>query len=158
MEIDKSLNEILETLLTKVEAPFEEIHIEKEKSGDKDLYRINIETEDPSTLIGFHGENIQALQHLLKVIAWKQTQKDFNILLDVDNYRKKQEDNVINLAQRKVEMARKTKKTQVLPPMSPYFRRVVHMYLAEQDYKDIVSESIGEGDHRQVTIILQNPS
>ncbi|MFC1655662.1 protein jag [Patescibacteria group bacterium] len=158
MEIDKSLKEILETLLIKIEAPFDKIHIDKEKSGDNDLYRINIETEDPSMLIGFHGENIQALQHLLKVIAWKQTKEDFNILLDVDNYRKRQEDNVINLAQRKVDMARKTKKTQVLPPMSPYFRRVVHMYLTEQDFKDIVTESIGDGDHRQVTIILQNPS
>lgn len=158
METEKSLNEILETLLIKIEAPFDKVQIEKENEGDNDLYKINIETEDPSMLIGFHGENIQALQHLLKVIAWKKTAKDFNILLDVDNYRKRQEDNVIGLAQRKVEMARKTKKTQVLPPMSPYFRRVVHMYLTQSEFSDILTESIGDGDHRQVTIILQNPS
>ena len=71
MEIEKSLMEILGTLLAKIEAPFDEIKIEKENNGDHDLYKINIETEDPSMLIGFHGENIQALQHLLKVIAWK---------------------------------------------------------------------------------------
>jgi spoIIIJ-associated protein len=156
MEIEKSLTEILETLLTKIEAPFDKINIEKDDTDKMDMYRINIETEDPSMLIGFHGENIQALQHLLKVTTWKQTQKDFNILLDVDNYRKRQEDNVINLAQRKVEMARKTRKTQVLPPMSPYFRRVVHLYLTKPEYSDIITESIGDGDHRQVTILPQN--
>jgi spoIIIJ-associated protein len=155
MEISKVLQEILETILIKIEAPFDKIIIEKEGNGDDPLFKINIETEDPSMLIGFHGENIQALQHLLKVASWKQTQKEFNILLDVDNYRKRQEENVINLAKRKVELLRKTKKTQILPPMSPYFRRVVHLYLAKEEYSDILTESIGDGDHRQVTIALK---
>lgn len=153
MEIGKVLKEILEELLIKIEAPFDDIKVEQDKHKDIDIYRINIDTEDPSMLIGFHGENIHALQHLLKVISWKKTQKEFNILLDVGNYRQKQEENVINLAKRKVEMARRTQKTQVLPPMSAYFRRVVHLYLTESEFDDVTTESIGEGDHRQVTIV-----
>jgi spoIIIJ-associated protein len=155
MDIETVLKESLEGILIKLEVPYDKVIIEKEKQKDMDLYRINIETEDPSVLIGFHGETIHAMQHLLKVIAWRQTQKEFNILLDVDNYRQRQEENVLNMAKRKVEMARKTKKTQVLPPMSGYFRRVVHLLLNENDYEDITTESIGEGDHRQVTIVLK---
>lgn len=155
MDIETALKEALEGILIKLEVPYDNVIIEKEKQKDMDLYRINIETEDPSVLIGFHGETIHAMQHLLKVIAWKQTQKEFNILLDVDNYRQRQEENVLNLAQRKVEMARKTKKTQVLPPMSGYFRRVIHLFLNSDDFSDIKTESIGEGDHRQVTIVLK---
>lgn len=156
MDIDKALKEILEELLIKLEAPFDSTIIEKEKQKDIDLYRINIETEDPSMLIGFHGETIHALQHLLKVMAWEQTKKEFNILVDVDNYRQRQEDNVIGLAKRKVEMARKTRKTQVLPPMSAYFRRVVHLFLNSNEFEDITTESIGEADHRQVTIVFKD--
>lgn len=155
MEIDKALKETLEQILVKLEAPFNEVLIEKEDQNGTDLYRLNIETEDPSMLIGFHGENIHSLQHLLKVIAWKKTKADFNILLDVDNYRQRQEQNVINLTDRKIEMVRKTKKTQVLPPMSPYFRRVVHLHVTNSEHNDVKTESIGDGDHRQVTIVYE---
>lgn len=155
MDIENALQEALEGILIKLEVPYDNVLIEKEKQKDIDLYKINIETEDPSVLIGFHGETIHAMQHLLKVIAWRQTQKEFNILLDVDNYRQRQEENVLGLAKRKVEMARKTKKTQVLPPMSGYFRRVIHLFLNSDEFKDIKTESIGEGDHRQVTIVLK---
>lgn len=155
MDIESVLKETLEDLLIKLETPFDTVNIEKEKQNDFDLYRINIETEDPSMLIGFHGETIHALQHLLKVLAWEKTKKDYNILVDVDNYRQRQEENVINLAKRKVDLARKTRKTQVLPPMSPYFRRVIHLFLNSDDFKDITTESIGESDHRQVTIIFK---
>lgn len=155
MKIDAVLKETLEQILIKLEVPFDKVIIEKEDQNGTDLYRINIETEDPSMLIGFHGENIHSLQHLLKVISWKQTNQDFNILLDVDNYRQRQEQNVINLADRKMELAHKTKKTQVLPPMSPYFRRVVHLHITNAGYKNIKTESIGDGDHRQVTIVYE---
>ena len=156
MEIDDALKETLEQILIRLEAPFDKVLIEKEDQNGTDLYRMNIETEDPSMLIGFHGENIHSLQHLLKVISWKQTKESFNILLDVDNYRQRQEDNVITLTDRKIEMARKTKKTQVLPPMSPYFRRVVHLHITNAGHSDIKTESIGDGDHRQVTIVYED--
>lgn len=156
MELETILKETLENLLIKIQAPFDEITVEKDESLDKNLFRMNIDTEDPSMLIGFHGENIHALQHLVKVISWRKTKEEFNILLDVDNYRKKQEDNVIGLADRKVEMARRTKKSQVLPPMSPYFRRVVHLHLTDSQFDDVTTESIGDGDHRQVTILLKD--
>lgn len=156
METEKVIQEVLEQLLIKLEAPFEKIEVEKEKADEMNIYRINIEAEDPSMLIGFHGETIHALQHLLKVITWKKTGDEFNIVLDVDNYRKRQEENVIGLAKRKVEMARKTRKTQVLPPMSPYFRRAIHLFLAQEEFNDIKTESIGDGDHRQVTIVYKD--
>ena len=155
MDIEKAIKEILEHLLIRLEAPYEKVNIEKEKTEENEVYRVNIEAEDPSMLIGFHGETIYSLQHLLKVLAWKKTGSEFNIVLDVDDYRKRQEDNVISLAKRKVDMARKTQKTQVLPPMSPYFRRTVHLFLAQPEFSDIETQSIGDGDHRQVTIICK---
>jgi spoIIIJ-associated protein len=155
MDIESVLKETLEDLLIRLESPFENVIIDKEKQNDSDLYRINIETEDPSMLIGFHGETIHALQHLLKVLAWEKTKTEYNILVDVDNYRQRQEENVLTMTKRKVDMVRKTRKTQILPPMSPYFRRLVHLFLNTDEFKDITTESIGESDHRQVTIIYK---
>jgi len=43
-----------------------------------------------------------------------------------------------------------------LAPMSPYFRRVVHLFIASNpDLQDIVTESIGEGEHRQIVLKLK---
>ena len=36
--------------------------------------------------------------------------------------------------------------------MSPYFRRIVHLHLMKDEYKGLVTESMGEGDYRQVVI------
>jgi hypothetical protein len=43
--------------------------------------------------------------------------------------------------------------------MSPYFRRVVHLYVANNpDLQDITTSSTGEGDYRQIILRLKDES
>jgi spoIIIJ-associated protein len=149
--MDTLLQEILEDLLKRLETPFRKIKIEEKEPGH---FRVNIESEEPSLLIGHHGENITALQNVLKAILWKKEPDFQNVVLDVDDYRKRQEENVIKLAQRKAETLEKNSYPQSLPPMSAYFRRIVHLYLAEK-FPHIVTESRGEGDLRHITLKLK---
>lgn len=154
MDIEDLLKETLETLLKHLGAKYSKIIITED---EKDSYLVNIKSEEPSLLIGYHGENIQALQHLLKVLTWKKCgNEQFNILLDIDDYRKRQEDNVIAMAQRKVEAARKTGRKQILPPMSPYFRRKIHLYCMGAGFDDIETSSEGDADRRHVIIKLKS--
>lgn len=154
MDIEDVLKETLEGLLTKIGVNYDKVIINED---EKDSYVINIKTDEPSLLIGYHGENIQALQHLLKVLCWKKIGNEkFNILLDIDDYRKRQEDNVINLTQRKVEFVRKTGRPQQLPAMSAYFRRKIHLHCMGAGFDDIETASEGQGDHRHVIIKLKN--
>lgn len=146
--MDTLIQETLEELLSKLSTPFRKIRVEK---IEEETYRINIESEEPSLLIGHHGENIYALQTILRNILWKTYPGNYNLILDVDDYRKRQEENVIKLAERKVELVRKTKTTSSLPPMSAYFRRLVHLHLAH-NFDDIETESVGEGNFRYLTI------
>ena len=150
---ETNIQEILEDLLRKMDSPFRKIKIEKR---DENSFRMNIESEEPSRLIGHHGDTIMALQNVLKTIVWSKSDAETNVVLDVDDYRKRQEENVINLAERKVEAVRKTKSTQSLPPMSPYFRRLVHLHLAKEEFSDIETESVGEGTLRYLTIKAKN--
>ncbi len=146
--MDTLIQETVEEILTRLSTPFRKVRLEK--NGDN-TFRVNIESEEPSLLIGHHGENIHALQNIVKTILYRKESGDFNVILDVDNYKKRQEDNVLNLADRKIETLRKTGEKQSLPPMSPYFRRLVHLHIAEK-YDDIETESIGEGDFRYLTM------
>lgn len=120
------------------------------------LYRIDIDSDEASTLIGFHGETIYALQHLVKTIAWRKTGENVMVVLDVDGYRKRQEESVMMMTSKKVEAARKTFQDQTLPPMSPYFRRIIHLELTKPQYSDLTTESVGEGDRRAVVIRLKH--
>jgi spoIIIJ-associated protein len=150
--MDTLIQETLEEILNRLSTPFRKIRIEKR---DDNTYRVNIESEEPSLLIGHHGENMQALQNIVRTILHRKQQDDFNLIVDVDDYRKRQEENVLRLAERKVEAVRKTMHEQSLPPMSAYFRRLVHMHLAQPNFKDISTESLGEGDLRHLTIKLR---
>ncbi len=154
MDIEESLQETLEMLLIKLGVEFSKIDI---KEDEKDSYLMNIESENASLLIGYHGENIQALQHLLKTLVWKQCGKsDFNIFLDIDEYRKRQEEHVLELAKRKIDLVRTGGRPQKLPPMSPYFRRKVHMLVLSPGFDDIESISEGKGDTRYITFKLKS--
>lgn len=148
------IQETLAELLKNLHVPFRKfkVSVEKNQISGIPLYRIDIDSDEASMLIGYHGENIYALQHILKTLIWRKTNENVFIVLDVDSYRKRQEESVLLLAQRKVETARKTLEDQVLPAMSPYFRRIIHLELAKPEYSDIYSESVGEGDHRSVMI------
>jgi len=153
MDIEDLLKETLEEILKKLGTNYTKIIINED---EKDSYLVNIKSDEPSLLIGYHGENIQALQHLLKVLIWKKCESEkFNILVDVDDYRKRQEDNVIALAQRKVDATRKTGRKQILPPMSPYFRRKIHLYCMGAGFDDIETSSEGDGDRRHIVIKLK---
>lgn len=151
--MENTIHEIIETLIGKMGCTISKIRIEKDQENG---YNINLETSNPNLLIGRHGENIGALQHIAKLMLWHKLGRDaaekVDLSLDIDNYRQRQEDNVIKLAERKVEMVRKLATPQSLPAMAPYFRRIVHLHLAQDKFKDIRTESQGQAESRYIVI------
>ena len=63
------IKETLEKLLDILGVPYTGIKISKETDT---AYYAEIETENSSLLIGWHGETIAAIQHILKCLLWKQ--------------------------------------------------------------------------------------
>lgn len=134
---------------------FSEIEVSE---AEKDLFSINVKSDNASLLIGHHGENIQALQHLIKVLAWEKSKNEnqFHVILDIDDYRKRQENNIISLAERKVAILRRTRRPQILPPMSPYLRRKIHLHLMGSGFDDVETISKGEEENRHIVIQLKS--
>jgi len=123
----------------------------KEISQDgRDNLICNIKTDESSYLIGQYGVNLQALQHLARVIVRKKTTEKSDFILDVNLYRQEKNESIAVLARNMAEKAVTEKKSVVLRPMSPYERRLVHMELSGNE--KIQTESIGEGEERQVII------
>jgi spoIIIJ-associated protein len=112
---------------------------------------LDIQTTNADTLIGPHGETLAALQHILRLLVNRQIGQKVNLIVDVQGYKRRREQNLRRLAERMAVQAVKSGRTVYLDPMPPYERRIVH--LALRDRGDVTTQSVGEGRQRRVTII-----
>ncbi len=126
-----------------------EIEINYEK--DENLLEINvINLEDAKILIGRQGFVLSCIQLLLKKILKKELEKDVYIFLDIDNYKKNKVNSYKSIANSAAEEVITTMQEKVLPPLSSFARRIIHLELAKRD--DVLTESIGEGDQRRLVV------
>ncbi len=152
------IQDILGKLLTHLSLPFDAINVTQEDGG---ITRVDIVSTNASRIIGWHGETLNGLQHLVKSIvrAKEKMEKSPFLVVDVDGYRRMQEDKVRKVAEQKADFVRRTGSRIALPPMSPYFRRIVHLYIAGTPaMSDLMTESVGEGDLRQIVLRLKDES
>lgn len=154
---DTLIKDILGNLLQLLAIPFDGITVhETEGEG---FTRVDITSSAASRLIGWHGETLNSVQHLLKSIlrSKENLEKSPFLVLDVDGYRREQEDKVKKITENKADFVRRTGTRVALAPMSPYFRRIVHLHIANNpQFQDLTTESIGEGDYRQVVLRLKS--
>ncbi len=73
------------------------------------------------------------------------------LVIDVGGYRARRERQLRQLARRMASQAMEFDRTMTLEPMPASERRIIHLEL--RDHEDVYTESIGEGDHRKVTIV-----
>jgi len=112
---------------------------------------VDLHGSDLSILIGHRGETLSALQYITRLIVGKELHRPLPIVLDVEGYRARRERQLRQLAQRMALQAIERGRTMTLEPMPANERRIIHLEL--RDHAQVTTESIGEGDHRKVTII-----
>ncbi|MGB9777111.1 MAG: RNA-binding cell elongation regulator Jag/EloR [Anaerolineae bacterium] len=112
---------------------------------------LDIQTAGADTLIGPHGETLAALQHILRLLVNRRMGQMVNLVVDVQGYKQRREQNLRRLAERMAGQAVRSGRTVYLEPMPPYERRIIH--LALRDHPDVTTQSVGEGNRRRVTII-----
>lgn len=109
-----------------------------------------IEGDDAGLLIGRRGETLQALQLIIRLIVSRQLERDANVIIDVEDYRKRRFDMLTRMARRAAGQVAKSGRSSSLDPMSPLERRIVHMSLS--NHPDVHTESAGKGHDRHVVI------
>lgn len=123
---------------------------ESAEHGVPPIY-IDIRGKDLTVLIGPQAETLNALQYITSLILGKQTNQSVPIMIDVEGYRSRRENQLRHLARRMAEQAIKTGRRQILEPMPANERRIIHLELKE--YPGVTTESIGVEPRRKVTII-----
>lgn len=122
------------------------------KEGDHYLY-IEIDGDGSGVVIGKRGQTLDAIQYLVSLAVNKDREDYVRVIVDAENYRRKRENTLIDLANRLAEKAVKSNRDVKLEPMNPYERKVIHSAL--QNHEFVTTKSEGEGSYRRVVILLK---
>ena len=112
---------------------------------------VDVQGDDLGILIGRGGETLTALQYISRLIVAKELQRPVAVVIDIEGYRARREEQLGRLAQKMAAQAAELDQTMELEPMPPNERRIIHVAL--RDNPAVTTESIGEGSSRKVTII-----
>jgi len=122
---------------------------------DNEAILVNIETADETGLIiGKHGETISSIQVILGMLARREFDEWVRIVVNVGDYREKQETRLKELASQAASRAIETQEAQNLYNLNAAQRRVVHLFLA--DHPEVATESLGEGRERYLVVRPKN--
>jgi len=125
------------------------------KSQNEDgIIKIEMSGRGMGLLIGRRGETLDALQYLTSLVVNSGKEDYTKIMLDTEDYRKKREDTLRQLAARLADRVLKSGKRVVLEPMNPYERRIMHATL--QDYEKVYTYSEGEDPFRSVVVAVRD--
>ena len=128
---------------------------------EENMRRVLIYGEEACSLIGHHGETLDAFQYLanLAVIRHRkeaakegENESKARVTIDIENYRAKREATLRALARRMAAKALKYRRSVMLEPMNPYERRIIHSEI--QNIEGVATNSVGAENNRKIVIYL----
>jgi spoIIIJ-associated protein len=124
--------------------------ITEEEEDGVSVIKVNISGNDVSHLIGRHGDSLYAINYLASILVNKGKEDYKRVYIDVEDYRKHREENLVAMANRAASRVAKYKRPVSLDPMPAYERRIIHSYL--QTKEGVTTYSLGEGMDRHLVI------
>ena len=119
-------------------------------SKEGTLY-LEIRGDQEGILIGKYGRTLESLQMLINRMVNKRLKSAVRIVLDVDDYRKRRADSIVQMAQRLGEKTRRAGYPLTVGPFNAHDRRIIHLTLKEDP--SLKTESLGEGELKRIRII-----
>lgn len=118
------------------------------------VHRVHIDTAGADgLLIGKKGQNLEALEHLLRRMVGKQLRRSVRMQVDIGGYKERR---ISALRNRAVSMASRVKssgKEMQVEPLTAAERRIIHLALVADP--QVKTFTVGEGDLKSVVIAPQ---
>lgn len=123
----------------------------REATGEEMLFELFGDDVEP--LLANKGEGLTGLEVLVGRIASKRAGRPVHPRLDAEGFRAHRKDALEELARTSAEEVRRTRRPQLLPPLAPWERRLVHLALSEDP--ELETESEGDGFLKRVEVRLK---
>lgn len=151
-ETEAKIEKILSGLMKRLDIS-SRVEVKKE-NGDYHVEIVTVEAD--GLLIGKHGENLHAIEHLLNRIVHKDRDEQGRVRVDVGGYRARRDE---QLRTRALGMARRVKETgreMSTDPLAAPDRRVVHLALTGDS--EVRTFTVGDGLYKSVVVGLSGSS
>lgn len=147
---NKKIEEIIENILKFLSLEDDQFKV---KISKEDQIKVDISLPEESTgiFIGGRGKNIDSLRLILSLIISQRTGQWPKLRLNVNDYQEKREEYLLDLAKDAAAKAEELQREIILPNLSSYERRIVHLHVESLD--NVITESRGEEPRRQLVII-----
>jgi len=126
------------------------------KTNEKIEIKLEVPEEDSGIFIGHHGDSIDSMQRILRVIFQKEYEEK-RIVLNINGYREKREDKLKDLTYSAANKVLDTKEEYAFNSYLPAHERyIIHASLAkEKEFSELESVSEGIGRNRKLVIKLK---
>ena len=116
---------------------------------EHDVYA-NVAGENLGVLIGYHGEAMEAIQHLLNTYLYSKLRGAKRVFVDVSGYRNKRSEDLKELARKIGNKVLENKRSYRLDPMNSFERRIIHEELSQTAH--LLTHSEGVEPNRYLVI------
>lgn len=102
---------------------------------------VRVSGENMGGLIGYHGDALDAIQYILNtIIRDKFKGYERKVYVDIENYRAKRENTIVDMALRLADKVVKNRRSIKLEPMNRYERKIIHSALQNKNHIGTHSE------------------
>lgn len=148
----KKINSIVTNILNALELNEDQYQLEF-KDENQIILSIQVPEDQTGLFIGRHGETINSLRLLLSLIIGQRLSSWPHLRLNVNDYQEKRSEALLQLADNAIQRAIQLQREIILPNLSSYERRLIHLHI--ESTPEVVTESRGESPNRQLIIIPQ---
>jgi spoIIIJ-associated protein len=109
--------------------------------------------EDDKVAIGRKGHTLEAIQHIYSLMLRRRFLGELRATVDIGGYRERRQRNLRETALRSAAAVRDGGEPVVIGPYRAFERHVIHAAL--QGDEAVVTQSLGEGEEKQIIIRLR---
>ncbi|MEW4355026.1 RNA-binding cell elongation regulator Jag/EloR [Streptococcus pneumoniae] len=152
-EVDEvDIEDVVETVTAYVQTIVDEMDVEAMISSEHNRRSINmqIDTNEPGRIIGYHGKVLKALQLLAQNYLYNQYTKSFYISINVNDYVEHRAEVLQSYAQKLADRVLEERRSQKTDPMSNNERKIIHRIVSRMD--GVTSYSEGDEPNRYVVV------
>ena len=151
-----NIDEVVAEVTDYVQEIVNEMDVEASLTSNYNRRTINmqIDTNEPGRVIGYHGKVLKALQLLAQNYLYVRYEKSFYISINVNDYVEHRAEVLQSYAQKLANRALEERCSQPTDPMSNNERKIIHRIISKMD--GVTSYSEGDEPNRYVVVDIDS--
>ena len=156
VEENYDIEEVVSDVTAYVQEIINEMDVEASLSSSYNRRTVNmqIDTNEPGRVIGYHGKVLKALQLLAQNYLYIRYEKSFYISINVNDYVEHRAEVLQSYAQKLANKALDERRSQPTDPMSNNERKIIHRIISKMD--GVTSYSEGDEPNRYVVVDIDS--